>query len=414
MTHRADETRTSQAIRHNVGPMLVSYGSATAEQLARLGRSQPGEVDADGSPAGDPTRALHEIGWFRMPVPLELGGTGLGLVAACQEQRRLAYHAAIPALGASSHLSWAGVAADLWRQGDESLGWLLEEAVAGRIFAGSRREPGNDIPLLYSAASAEPVDGGYRFTGRRSRECLLPRWDYLGVCGMDLSRPKDPRVVHALVQRENAVARGYGAAGDARDAGTEPSEIVLDGAFVPSALVARVVTPGVGGADDFVVGLLTWTLLGEAAILCAMARRILDLTVAALRRERSIVLSRDSLIYHAGIQSSVADMAIALEGMEQYLDGVAGEWHQSPPTDRAGWTNTIFVARHRSAEAAHTVAALSGEIVASVGMSGDSELEQLSRAASVGTVARSDRFLTRELVAKTILGLDPDEQPRWG
>jgi hypothetical protein len=65
------------------------------------------------------------------------------------------------------HLYWTGVAADLYRAGDTSLQWLLEEAAAGEVFAAGHAEAGNDLPLLYSTARADRADGGYRFTGRK-------------------------------------------------------------------------------------------------------------------------------------------------------------------------------------------------------------------------------------------------------
>ena len=63
------------------------------------------------------------------------------------------------------HVYWTGVAADLWRAGDTSLKWLLEEAVRGAVFAAGHAESGNDIPVLLSTTKAERVEGGYRFTG---------------------------------------------------------------------------------------------------------------------------------------------------------------------------------------------------------------------------------------------------------
>lgn len=60
---------------------------------------------------------LREAGYLCMNVPTELGGLGKSLVEVCEEQRRLAYHAAPTALAVNMHLYWTGVAADLWRVG---------------------------------------------------------------------------------------------------------------------------------------------------------------------------------------------------------------------------------------------------------------------------------------------------------
>src|SRR5215208_5628344 len=108
---------------------------------------------------------LRAAGYLLAAVPEEFGGRGMSLVEVCQEQRRLAYRAPATALATNMHLLWTGTAADLYRRGDDSLGWLLEEAAQGEVFAAGHAEAGNDLPVLYSTARAERVNGGYRFTG---------------------------------------------------------------------------------------------------------------------------------------------------------------------------------------------------------------------------------------------------------
>ena len=44
----------------------------------------------------------------------------------------------------------------------------LTEAMAGKVFAAGHAESGNDIPVLLATTTAEKVDGGYRFTGRKA------------------------------------------------------------------------------------------------------------------------------------------------------------------------------------------------------------------------------------------------------
>ena len=110
----------------------------------------------------------------------------MSLAEVCREQRRLAYRAPATALATNMHLYWMGVAADLYRLGDTSLQWMLEEGAQGEVFAAGHGEPGNDLPLLYSTAKAERVDGGYRFFGRKTVRQPL--------AGLDPPRP--PRHGH--------------------------------------------------------------------------------------------------------------------------------------------------------------------------------------------------------------------------
>src|SRR6516165_12703738 len=107
---------------------------------------------------------LRDAGYLTMPVPKDLGGAGFTLAEVCREQRRLGYYAPATALGVNMHLYWVGLVADLWRQGDRSLEWLLKEAMAGEIFNAGHSERGHDLPVLLSTSKAERVDGGFQIT----------------------------------------------------------------------------------------------------------------------------------------------------------------------------------------------------------------------------------------------------------
>ena len=119
------------------------------------------------------------------------------------KQRRLGYHAAPTALAINMHLYWTGVAADLWRAGDTSLRGCSRRRPRGQVFAAGHAESGNDIPVLLSTTKAERVDGGYRFTGRKSFGSL--------IAGLDVSRHprhghrairRSPKIVHAFMPRD--------------------------------------------------------------------------------------------------------------------------------------------------------------------------------------------------------------------
>lgn len=54
------------------------------------------------------------------------------------------------------------------------------------------------------------------------------------------------------------------------------------------------------------------------------------------------------------------------------------------------------------------------EVSGGAGMFRSSELEQLFRDARCGRFHPANTFLVHEIVAKTTLGIDLGEQPRWG
>ena len=103
----------------------------------------------------------------------------------------------------------------------DSLAWILEETMRGAVFAAGHAESGNDIPVLLSTTKAERVEGGYRFTGRKSFGSLSPVWTYLGHArhGHERSRtPEDRARVHAARYRGIPRRTHVGRPGHACDA----------------------------------------------------------------------------------------------------------------------------------------------------------------------------------------------------
>ena len=355
---------------------------------------------------------LRDAGYLLLPVPQELGGYGMSLAEVAREQRRLAYYAAPTALAINMHLYWLGIAADLWRAGDRSVEWILQEAVRGQIFAAGHAESGNDVPVLLSTTQAERVDGGYRFTGHKSFGSLTPVWTFLGVHGMDTSDPTAPKIVHGFLPRSS---EGY-TVRDTWDVlgmrATRSDDTILDGAFVPDRYVARVVPAGAAGIDHFVLGIFAWALIGFANIYYGMARRAFDMTVDAVKRKKSIALTR-SMSYHPGVQHAIAEMAVELEAIEPHLERVAEDW-SSGVNHGAMWPAKFFAAKYHAVEGSWRVIDQALDLAGGFGIFRRAGLERLFRDARLGRIHPANALLTHEIVGKSFLGISPDEQPRWG
>ena len=355
---------------------------------------------------------LKAAGYLKAAVPKEFGGFGLNLAEMCREQRRLGYHAPATALAVNMHVYWTGVAADLWRAGDKSLEWLLKGAANGEVFAAGHAESGNDIPLLLSTTKAERVEGGYRFTGRKSFGSLTPVWTFLGVHGMDASDPAAPKIIHGFVPRS---AKGWSSEKVWDVLGmraTASDDTVLNGVVVPDKYISRVTPAGAAGLDQFVLATFAWALAGFANVYYGLARRALDLTVETVTKKSSIGLSR-SMAYHAGVQHNIAEMVLELESVEPQIEKMASDW--SAGVDYGmGWVIKIVAAKHRAVEGSWRVVDLALDTAGGFGIFKKAPFERLFRDARLGRIHPANAMLTRELVAKLTLGINPDEQPRWG
>jgi alkylation response protein AidB-like acyl-CoA dehydrogenase len=353
---------------------------------------------------------LRKAGYLTINVPKELGGQGLSLAEVCRRQRHLAYHAPATALGINMHVYWVGVAADLWRAGDKSLEWMLREAAAGEVFAAGHAERGNDLPLLLSTAKAERVEGGFKVTGHKMFGSLAPVWTRYGLHALWADAEGGPKIVHAFVPRDSKGYRIVETWDTLGMRGTRSDDVVLEGAFVPDKYVARILPAG--AADQFIVAVFAWALMGFANVYYGVAQRAVDLAIEAVKGKKSLAVSR-TMAYHPEVQHAVAQMALALDPVGPHLDHVAREW--SDGVDHgATWPSKIVSAKHHAVEACWKIVDLAMEVSGGSGMFKSSELERLFRDARCGRFHPANSMLVHEIVAKTALGIDLGEQPRWG
>jgi alkylation response protein AidB-like acyl-CoA dehydrogenase len=354
---------------------------------------------------------LRAAGYLRMALPKEFGGFGLTLAEAGRETRRLANYAPATALCINMHQYWVGTAADVWRSGDKSVEWMLQEA-ADQVFAAGHAESGNETSLFSSTTKAERVDGGYTFTGRKSFGSLTPVWTRLGLHGMDSSDPSNPKIVHAFIDRAASgisIKESWDVMGMRA---TRSDDTILDHVFAPDSRVVRVCPPGMAGADLFVLAIFAWALSGFSNVYYGLAQRMLELATEHVKGQKSLELTR-SKAYHPEVQRGVANMVMELEAMGAQIESVTGDW-SSGVDHGATWPIKLVAMKYRAVEGAWRVADSALEVSGGFGMFKKSEMERLFRDARCGRFHPANSALAHELIGKMALGINPDEMPRWG
>ena len=381
----------------------------TEELLQRCGE-RAGKYDRENKFFAEDFEELKAVGYLKGPVPEAFGGRGLNLAESCAEQRRLAYHAPATALAINMHLYWIGIAADLWRWGDKSLEWMLEECATGEVFAAGHSERGNDLPIFLSTAMAKKVDGGYRFSGHKMFGSLTPVWTRFGLHAMDGGAEGGPQIIHAFMPRDTegySIKETWDALGMRA---TRSDDTILDDVFVPDKYVARIVPAGQG--DPFVLALFAWALLGFASVYCGIAQRAIDCVLPALKNKTSLGLSR-SLGYHPEVQHAVAQMVLANESIGPYVERTCTDWTNGVDYGEE-WPSKIVATKYHAVETCWKVVDTAMDVSGGTGMFRGTELERLFRDARCGRFHPANANLTHEVVAKTALGIDLGEQPRWG
>jgi alkylation response protein AidB-like acyl-CoA dehydrogenase len=383
----------------------------TDELIARCG-DRAATYDRENRFFTEDFEELKQAGYLKMPIPRELGGLGMSVAEVCREQRRLAYRAPATALATNMHLYWMGVAADLYRLGDTSLTWMLEEGARGEVFAAGHGEPGNDLPLLYSTAKAERVDGGYRLTGRKSFGSLTPVWTRLGIHAQDNSEPANPKVVHVFMPRDTPGYRIDDVWDTVGMRATASQDTVLEGAFVPDKYVARVVPTDFAGADLFVLAIFVWAEPTFGSIYLGLAERAIDVAVEGVKNKKSIAQMNRSMAYHPEVQHNVAEMVLALDGASAHVERIADDWANG--VDHGGlWPSKLVSAKYHAVEAAKKIVDRAFDISGGSGFFKRNEIERLYRDVRAGTIHPANSMLVHEIVGKSALGV-LGEYPRWG
>lgn len=261
---------------------------------------------------------LAELGYLKL---FALPGASLRAVAAAQQ--RLATAAPATALAINMHLVWTGVAKLLKDRGDDSLQFVLEEALAGEIYAFGNSEAGNDSVLFDSTTQAEPNGtGGYRFSGRKIFTSLSPAWTRLGIFGKDISHGQQ-QLVHGFIHRDQP---GYRIADDWDTLGMRASQsnsTLLEGVEVPAERIFRKLPVG-PNADPLIFAIFACFEILLSAVYAGIGERAVVLAAQAALRRRSLKnnapLAEDPLV-----RARLARAAMEMDGIYPQIAGLAAD-----------------------------------------------------------------------------------------
>jgi alkylation response protein AidB-like acyl-CoA dehydrogenase len=289
---------------------------------------------------------------------------------------------------------------------------MLEEGAAGEVFAAGHGEAGNDLPVLYSSARAERVDGGYRFYGHKTFGSLTPVWTRLGIHAMDTSDPVNPRVVHAFMPRDTAGYRIVETWDTLGMRATRSDDTVLEGAFVPDRYIPRVVPCDFAGADLFVLGIFVWAEVNFANIYLAIAQRAFDIAMESARTKKSVAMEGKANAHNPMVVYTAAEMASELDAVVAHVERTADDWCAG--VDHGGaWASKLVATKYHAVESARRVAKLALDIVGGGGIFKRHELERILRDVTLGPVHPANSLIFHEVVGKTALGT-LGQPPRWG
>ncbi len=371
------------------------------DDLLERFRERAAVHDRENTFPDDDLADLIAAGYTAILVPRELGGAGLSLAEASVLQQRLAGAAPATALAVNMHLVWTGVAKVLSDRGDDALRFVQTGAVAGEIFAFGISEAGNDLVLFGSDTDASPAaDGSYSFTGTKIFTSLAPVWTQLGLHGLDTTSPDAPKLVFGFIPRSDAVTTR-----DDWDTlgmrATQSRTTVLDGAVAPADRIVRRLDPG-PNPDPLIFGIFSVFELLLASVYTGIARRALDLAVAAAR-SRTSKRTGAALSQDPDIRWRVADMALAYDAIVPQLAALTRDVDELADHG-ARWFSLLSGVKHRAVTTAKSI--VDDAILVAGGSSyfSRNEFSRLYRDVLAGLFHPSDPESAHSTVATAWLG----------
>lgn len=363
-------------------------------------RARAPRYDADNAFFAEDLAELRGAGYLAAPVPVEMGGSGLGLEQLVAAQRRLAAHAPATALGVNMHLVWVQVARFLADRGVGTLDWALREAADGEIFAFGISEAGNDAVLLDARSTAEPVHGGYRVSGTKIFTTLSPVWTRLGLhARIEGSETSEPQLVFGFVRRDGgALAEGtISHPGEWNPLGmraTQSWATRLDGVRIADADVVARIAP-FDGSDPLILAIFSSFSILTAAVYAGIADRALELATEAANRPAAKPDGSE------GIRLDDPDTAARLtEAVLEHRASIDALAILARDVDerrvRDDWFLALAAARNRVTDEARRAVETAMRLSGASAYAADSELARLSRDVLAGMFhPSSSRALAR-------------------
>lgn len=347
---------------------------------------------------------LAAAGYLKLFVSTSDGGSGLGLEAAAQVQRKLATAAPATALALNMHLVWTGVAYVLAARGDHSLDFVLQETARGEIFAFGNSEAGNDSVLFDSLTVATPLAGGaYSFTGTKIFTSLSPAWTRLGIFGKDPeAREGDGELVHGFITRETP---GYTILDDWNTLGMRASQsntTVLEAVQVPGDRIFRKLPVG-PNADPLIFAIFACFETLLAAVYTGIGERALDLGVDAVKRRTSFKNGGRSYAQDPDIRWKVAEAAMAMDNLYPQLSAVTRDV-DALADHGSHWFPKLVGLKVNATETARRVVDLAVRVSGGSSYFQGSELERLYRDVLAGMFHPSDDESAHNTIANAWLG----------
>lgn len=314
---RAVTTTDWTALAHDLGPQIAAGAAAADENDAFV--------------AGN-LALLKAHGFHTAAVPTELGGGGASHAELASMLRTLAGYCGSTALALAMHTHAVALPAWRWRRTPEAVEGLLKRVVGEGLTLVS--SGGSD--WLDGSCRAEPVEGGFRVTGRKIFASGCLSGDLLvtmAVC----DAPEGPTVLHMAIPMRAEGVKILDTWRTLGMRGTGSQDLELTDVFVPEAAVTVRRPSGKWHPIMHMVSMIAFPLIMAVYLGLAEAARAKALALAGAKAP-----SADTI---QSVGEMETELAAARHALADMVDCAAGS-EPGPETTNRIMTGRTLVARH--------------------------------------------------------------------
>jgi alkylation response protein AidB-like acyl-CoA dehydrogenase len=249
--------------------------------LAEGFAARAAEADENDEFVAENYAELKAAGLLAAAVPVELGGSGLGLRDLGEMLRTIAHACSSTALAFSMHTHQVALNAWRWRHQKAPVAPLLERIVRERLVLLSTG--GGD--WLDSSGEARPVPGGYKVKVRKAFCSGAPAGDLLLTSAVVRADGAPPEAIHFGVPMSTPGIRIHPTWRTMGMRATASHDVELDDVFVPDSAVSARRPPGKWHPLFHLISMIALPIIYSVYLGVAEAAR--ERALAAVRRRRA-------------------------------------------------------------------------------------------------------------------------------
>ena len=352
-------------------------------------REQRLALTDDGKEANSPQIAakLADLGWLGLSIPEEYGGSGGGLfdailfVEAMSRGRAPMPSYPVSLIVTHTYLKFAT---------EEIKQEVLGGVVAGTPTSIAMSEPGSGSDVASLTCKAEKVSGGWVLNGQKTWCSSAHLADYVLV----VARTSNTGAKHEGISMFSVPTNSEGMVVRQIDTmgGSEVNDIYFTDCFVPEE---RLVGVEGQGWSQLIAGLnIERVIIG--ALYVGLAQRAFDQTLAYVKERKQFGKPIGSF---QALSQRLADLATELEATRLLTYDIAQRVDENP---NQLLPREASMVKLKATELAKQAALEGLQMMGGAGYAVEYGMEELVRAAVVGTIVGGTSEIQRDIIAKTL------------